>query len=99
MNTGWRWSGIVTCWSTDPLELVAFGPVAADVESQHEVVRRLVRSLCVAQAVRHVDPASLEAVYESLHTGTLPRLDTSGFQILYHYSAREGVRNHISLVS
>jgi len=24
----------------------------------------------------------------SLHSGTLPRLDTSGFQMLYHYSAR-----------
>ena len=29
---------------------------------------------------------------QSLHSGTLPRLDTSGFQMLYHYSAREGVR-------
>jgi len=43
----------------DRPKLVAFGPVAADVELDHETVRRFVGSLCVAQAVRHVDPASL----------------------------------------
>jgi len=47
----------------DRPKLVAFGPVAADVEFEHKAVRGLVRSLCVAQAVRHVDPASREALY------------------------------------
>jgi len=36
---------------------------AADVEFEHEAGLRLVGSICVAQAVRHVDPASLQAVY------------------------------------
>jgi len=47
----------------DRPKLVAFRPVSTDVELEHEAVRRVVGSLCVAQAVRHVDPASIEAVY------------------------------------
>jgi len=41
----------------DSPNLVAFGPVAADVEFQLEDERRLVGSICVEQAVRQVDPA------------------------------------------
>ena len=45
---------------------------------------------------------SAASTAESLHSGALPRLDTSGFQMPDHYSARRRARessNHISLLS